>query len=657
MWSKERRTEKDSPGGHARRRLSVPASLFLIGLGLAAVGTLISLRVAGASVRELLESTDATMLLAEAKNANAANDIKLEAKLLERAATLEGDADDLAEVERRLAVLDWKYHLRFQSARERLQKQTTGAEPAEAWLALSRLEWQAKEFEDAIRAARKALEVADKESERRRAKIAFSAAAVERATQARFAGEAIEGDALQESLDLMQGMVRREPGEPVPSRLLTRAALLLGQGKAALLGWRSYFHTGPGLPVPNAIADAGAELERLLPGWDGADTGSEARAVVAALTGSRWFTEAALVALDPRTKTPRKQPAPEAVAYARTLRRVRELTDEYYRLTSLGKGSRSNWEGDLLAEFRGLQSVLEGREISKGSFDREKMKRLLADRFGAYVGIGKTAGYADLHMGHSVVDETRTVEQYGHRAELRFIALDSIVSNGFQSWAWENGAQHGGWARTDTIYQVRPAYSGSPLRAWRQLTGAEELEELREDIREEAARDEKRAADDPHAFLPGLRMRLKQQGLTQLLERLRGRGLDGEELRVAFLSAYGLAEQESSIFAHEGRHAIDKRRDDSLSSFQMESTAKLSEVTFAPEPRLAMGAIFSESIGDGSPHGRANLKIMKSLVAWMDENSEAIENLDTSRPLLPQFDLLTDEQIRAAFRSMDPLAS
>ncbi len=48
---------------------------------------------------------------------------------------------------------------------------------------------------------------------------------------------------------------------------------------------------------------------------------------------------------------------------------------------------------------------------------------------------------------------------------------------------------------------------------------------------------------------------------------------------------------------------------------------------------------------------------MKGVVKWMKKHSDAINGLDPERPLLPQFDLLTDDQIRELFRSMDPLAS
>jgi len=53
----------------------------------------------------------------------------------------------------------------------------------------------------------------------------------------------------------------------------------------------------------------------------------------------------------------------------------------------------------------------------------------------------------------------------------------------------------------------------------------------------------------------------------------------------------------------------------------------------------------------------ANARIMKGLLTWMHAHQGEIAELDSARPLLPQFDRLTDEQMRAAFRSMDPWAS
>jgi len=64
------------------------------------------------------------------------------------------------------------------------------------------------------------------------------------------------------------------------------------------------------------------------------------------------------------------------------------------------------------------------------------------------------------------------------------------------------------------------------------------------------------------------------------------------------------------------------------------------------------GAIFDSNIGrHGDPHGMASERIMKGLVVWLTMHHAEIQGLDETRPLLPQFDILTDEQMREAFRS------
>jgi hypothetical protein len=56
-------------------------------------------------------------------------------------------------------------------------------------------------------------------------------------------------------------------------------------------------------------------------------------------------------------------------------------------------------------------------------------------------------------------------------------------------------------------------------------------------------------------------------------------------------------------------------------------------------------------------HGEANLLIVQSLVVWLEAHADEVDGLDPGRPMLPQLDLLSDEQLRAAARSMDPLAA
>lgn len=107
--------------------------------------------------------------------------------------------------------------------------------------------------------------------------------------------------------------------------------------------------------------------------------------------------------------------------------------------------------------------------------------------------------------------------------------------------------------------------------------------------------------------------------------------------------------------AHEGRHAIDKKYDRLTDSAELEFRAKLSEVALGPAPRRAARAIAAD-VPPTSPHGRADRRIGEALNGWMRAHAADIAGLDLAKPMLTQLDKLTDDQLREAFRSIDPLA-
>jgi hypothetical protein len=281
----------------------------------------------------------------------------------------------------------------------------------------------------------------------------------------------------------------------------------------------------------------------------------------------------------------------------------------------------------------------------------------MAARFGAII----RTYPGNMNFGHRVREEDRPVEQYGHSTVMRYIELDSMVSNGYTTWLWDGRASVGGWAyeasksEPATIVRVR---SDGAIAAWNSITDPAAIRRNHESLTRFTHDEDARAKANPYGFLPALCLRMALQGRGKLLERLKARGLTSADLRSAFITEYERVTVAASIFAHEGRHALDRTVSPlGYSGVDREFRAKLSEVAFAPEPLLAMGAIFSSNIGvKGDNHGMANERIMKGLVAWMEAHKSEIHELDPSRPLLPQFDCLTDEQMRAAFRSMDPWA-
>jgi hypothetical protein len=196
-------------------------------------------------------------------------------------------------------------------------------------------------------------------------------------------------------------------------------------------------------------------------------------------------------------------------------------------------------------------------------------------------------------------------------------------------------------------------YADDPIAEWRIVADPETRAEREREMRDETKRDETR---DPLTAPLGTRLRLRMQANDALLAELKAKGLSGDDLRLAFIDRVREDTFASSILAHEGRHAID-RKEGVKDNTELEFNAKLSEVAFAPSPRRAVTSGILVNIDSSSSHGKANRRIFEGLTKWMHDHASAIAGLDTSKPLLAQFDKLTDEQMRTAFRSMDRLAS
>jgi hypothetical protein len=521
----------------------------------------------------------------------------------------------------------------------------------------SRMLRAVRDYAGARGAAAEAISAASTPADRDEATVAWAQAVIMPALadrrDARATG-ATDPASLREAVARLDTLVRRAPGRLDPARLLVIGGALAADRVAIADGWRSYYLVGTGDTLRGPLAAARRAI--------GAGDGS----LVRALAESRFFDAAAAMALAPPsgsdtgTGSPGGAPAAldaesrEIVTYARFLDTVTRLTDEYYRKTALGQGNTAAWKAGLDSAGRALWPALRWSG-SPPAFTRERLGQELDRRFGALVNLGETAGYKDLHMGHRVVDEQRTVRQYGRAATVRFVALDAIVSNGFQSWAWDGRAAHGGWGSKAMIVQIRPGYAESPLHAWRDITDTARVRRAAERIAEDSAADLVFARRKPVAYFPSVAERLERDGRLELLDSLRRAGLAGPELEAAFERDIGDAVVESSIFAHEGRHAIDDGLGVWMRAPELEYRAKLSQVVFALLPRLAFEGVMTPNVGDDTPHGIANRRMLEGIERWMRAHASELP-VDPSEPLLPQLPRLDDASLRAAARSLDPLA-
>ena len=350
----------------------------------------------------------------------------------------------------------------------------------------------------------------------------------------------------------------------------------------------------------------------------------------------------------------------ELVAYSSFLGKLRPAVDSFYQQRSVGEGSNADLRRALGILGRPLWTRLNW-DRTVPDFSESVLLGELSRRFATTVKFETRQGIASINMGHRLVDRNREIKQYDRRAEVRVVLLDRMVSNGYTSWFWDGIAATGGWVDEDgSIVQVRESYIDGPLRAWNDLVDPRAREKLHLEISEGSAKDDAISVQDPHAYLPGLAKRIRFREILSLKSALEAEGLEGDPLRTAFVSKLAALARASSIEAHEGRHALEKRTLRNWLRFpaEKEYLAKLSEVALSERPFLSLlGGILSANIGDSSAHGKANLRIMEGLVSWMRGHQSEIRQLNRDRPLLPQLDRLNDSQLKAAMRSMDPWAN
>jgi hypothetical protein len=586
--------------------------------------------------------------------------------------------EDRVTALQRLALQDWKFDRDYERARTRLQGALHyGVNRSATWQTLSRIERESGNYAPARAAAQSAIRAARDKSEIRAAQLLLAWAAYDQLMDDARHQRAPEPRLVQAAYQTLSAMLAAEPADPEASMLLLGVALLHRDGPTALKAWRSYFSIPADQPAPGLLEQPGSMLDRLLPRWRGGDLLREERVeLTLALGQSRLYEYAALIGAGlPPAAGPGRNPAVEEIlAYADFLRQVKDLTDEYYRQIALGVARDGPaWDIERPAREKDYEGALIGLGVrlwlrlpfagARPPFEFERFRAELSERFGTEMVTGSTSDYKGyvLIMGHRVLDETRSVEQYGYHANLRFVLVDQMVSNGYSSWFWDGKTMIGGWATASAIFQVSGGLNQAALYFWRMLNDKQEREREEKAIARERAQDDVLARDNPCTFLPGLERRLGFDGVRRIYDQVKAQGYTRDELCVAFVAEYVRLNIESTIMAHEGRHAIDQLhfpdQFQSWSEAEREFRAKLSQIVFAPDPKLAMYEILDESTGGPSGHGQANERLLKIILAWMTAHQREIAGLDPARPLLPQFDRLRDDQIRALCRAADPLAS
>jgi hypothetical protein len=583
-----------------------------------------------------------------------------------------GDADsaDRANAASMAALIQWRYHRRHDEAAQLLEAAIAqGCDKLPPLLALSRLERDRGDFGKAWSAASRARLEAHGPAETRKARIECARVAVEECAQAGQVGSgSCNSHHLEQARTDLLGLLENGQNPLTVPQLLLRAAVLLGDGETALRAWHAYFWVDPQEKAYGVLAQLQQELSKLWPAWKGAADSQEVNCrLIKSLADSRLYKEAVILADRYGVGENAPDDIKDILVYGRGLGDLEKFIGEQYRLHCNGQADGKTIVAGIAERLCAIWNksswstqpcpvpipfdMADPDAVAKGMSALQEF----AKRFGMIIRIENDG--ADVSLGHAIIQETREIEQYGKHAQFTYYLLDSLVANGWAAWATDGNSQYGGWTTEEGGYaQVREPFVDAGIAAWTVVADPEARKKAERAIQRYSEQDWTTAEQNPYAYLPGLAKRLQLAACDEALEQLKKEGLSGDKLRKEFISTVEKAILDSAVYAHEGRHIIDLQLGISY-NVDLEYRAKLAEVAFAPIPRLAFGSIFTGEIGRETGHGLANLRIVKGIVTWMQANSHKIKGLDTARPLLPQFDLLTDEQMRELARSMDPLAT
>jgi hypothetical protein len=328
-------------------------------------------------------------------------------------------------------------------------------------------------------------------------------------------------------------------------------------------------------------------------------------------------------------------------------------------MLALGKKDQAAFERSLSKEAERLWLALsfEGERppFSFADFGREVEKR-----FDAVVLLISTSNcrHIALTMGHRIDCQEPTIEQHGFKSQFGHYVYDMMVSSGYSPWFWDGKAFHGGWATEYAICEIRWGEIKHVYEMWWRVNEDAGRRKTQAYIADRLDAEELAVSKSTSAPLNALGVRMRCKATNTTVDKLRDSGLEGQDLTMAFVHHYSQFRL-ATTRAHEGRHSIDKRffADDykRWSTSEKEFRAMLSEITFSPNPYLALAENLLQPVTD-SGYGKASLRVRRVLQKWMKEHLSEIEGIDADRPLLVQAHLLTSDQIRQCFTAADPMA-
>ncbi|EDP70864.1 hypothetical protein FBALC1_08893 [Flavobacteriales bacterium ALC-1] len=565
---------------------------------------------------------------------------------------------DQCEALRELAIIEWKFYNKYKEAKALLHKaDSIGDYRSETWLKLLRVEAESNNYAKAIEAGQKAIILSESKADKNYSKYKFCKAILDEAISQVNTDKSHDISKLSEAGLILKEVLYTNPTHVNAANILLGISLLLKDGDTAMKTWLSYNRFTNVNSAYAYLKPAAEQLNQILPNWNNSPlTTSEQEQIIEGLGKSRFYEYARVLAkLFKLKEAETSSNTKHIVAYANYINDVKSLTNTYYRLVSTENNSSEDFINALRSKNRLLFKQLTLNEKQQDTFSTRTFRDSIRSKFGSMylISTSSASRTTGLVLGHIVNERIRNIEQYGHNADFTFTELDKMVSNGYPSWFWENRGA-GGYALRGGFLRIKSMFNYLAIDAWERVTDTVKRSKI-----EKSIEDNLFASDlntDIKIIRSAVAKKIELDALDTLYKRLVADGFEGISLQLKFIEQYELYRDNATMFAHEGRHSIDRvvlgDGYRALGSAKIEYRGRLSQIAFSASPKLELSNMLN-GIGS-SPTGQSNKMILDVIETFINANKGNIPNFETSMQPIAQIYKLTDAQIINCIKNADP---
>jgi hypothetical protein len=574
---------------------------------------------------------------------------------------------DKADALQNIAIQDWTFYHNYKKSIKNLELALQqNISKSKSYLLLSQVNLEALKFPKAYQYTENALSESKTEDDKINATLLKAQIIHDENLALIKKGGNPDKSTLLVASDLLKSILEKQPGSPVPAELLLGISLMRKEGNDILKAWKSYYFVTDEKKINTVLLPSYKILNSILPNWKQQDlTTSERTDLIKTLAGSNFYDYANLVATSKMfgSVSPtilNNEDIKQILTFNQFIEAIKKVNNDFYPKIAMGtKNYETDYTNAITNEAKKLWILLDKQNTIE-NYAEDKFFALIEKKFGALGYIGNTNGFVSMLLGLIIHNEVKEVNQYGYKADFRYVSISRLISKDFTTWY--GSANVGGWGTETSMIQVRDAYLQAPFTRLSWVTSTSAHQEIVDRIEKAKSIDLINCQKDKYAEPSHLMMAFRLKASESLYDSLLKSGLKDEALSIAFINETMRLNVESTVFAHEARHAIDqllfKKEFDAMTDDEKELRAKFSEIVFAPKFKMAStGSILGGDLDVNTSHGKANFRLRKIIVDWMEKHSNEIIGLDKTIPVIMQMALITDEQMTTICKESDSLAS